>query len=344
MTDEQKAKLKENKGMVALVGIVCLVFLISLFTFQVRATEYGYVLRFGNPVRVAQPGLGFKMPSPIETVWRADRRIHCFEGAIGELEETFTKDGKNIIVTAYVCWRIADDPGHIKKYLQRFQGADDAFHHEDEHGEEYAAAAATPGSTERPGYSAAEKRLTDLLRSTRSSVVSQYNFNDLINIDPGAVKLDTVEADMLAAISSSALEQFGIEVTRVGFTHIGLPAKVSEAVFARMKAERGSKQKDILSRGEAEAREIRAKAESEKRTIIAKAEANAKRSRGQADQEAAKHYDTFAEEPELAEFLVEIEALKQMSEGATLFFNPDTPPFTALKKLQQLKQEQKATK
>jgi membrane protease subunit HflC len=337
MTNEQKAKLKENKGMVALVGIVCLVFLISLFTFQVGATEYGYVLRFGNPVRVAQPGLGFKMPSPIETVWRTDRRIHCFEGAIGELEETFTKDGKNIIVTAYICWRVDKNPEQLKKYLQRFQGADDAFHDEDEHHDEYAAA--SPNSAERPSYSAAEKRLTDLLRSTRSSVVSQYNFDDLVNIDPDAVKLDKVESDMLTAISSSALEQFGIEVTRVGFTHIGLPAKVSEAVFARMKAERGSKQKEILSRGEAKAREIRAKAESAKRTIIAKAKANAKRTRGAADQEAAKHYDTFAQEPELAEFLVEIEALKQMSDGATLFFNPDTPPFTALKKLQQLKQE-----
>ena len=335
MTDEQKAKLKKNKGMVALVGIVVLVFLISLFTYQVRATDYGYVLRFGNPVRVAKPGLGFKLPSPIETVWRADRRIHCFEGAIGELEETFTKDGKNIIVTAYVCWRIDDEPDQIKKYLQRFQGADDTFHEEDAHAGEYTG---TPGE-ERPTFTAAEKRMTDLLRSTRSSVISQYNFEDLINIEPEAVKLDQVEAEMLAAIGSAAAEQFGIEITRVGFTHIGLPAKVSEAVFDRMKAERGSKRNEILARGDAKAREIRATAESRKRTIIAKAQADAKRIRGEADQEAAKHYDTFAQEPELAEFLVEIEALKQMSNGATLFFNPDTPPFTALKKLQKLQEE-----
>jgi membrane protease subunit HflC len=338
MTDEQKAKLKENKGMVALVGIVCLVFLISLFTFQVRATDYGYVLRFGNPVRVAEPGLGFKLPSPIETVWRVDRRIHCFEGAIGELEETFTKDGKNIIVTAYVCWRIDNDPAQIKKYLQRFQGADDAFHDEDAHAGEYETS--TPQGEERQTFTAAEKRITDLLRSTRSSVISQYKFEDLINIDPSAVKLDQVESDMLAAIGAAAAEQFGIEITRVGFTHIGLPAKVSEAVFDRMKAERGSKREEILARGEAKAREIRATAESKKRTIVAQAQAEAKRIRGEADQEAAKHYDTFAQEPELAEFLVEIEALKQMSEGATLFFNPDTPPFTALKKLQKLQEAQ----
>ena len=39
-----------------------------LITFRVEANELGVVLRFGKFDRVAEPGLNFRLPYPIESV------------------------------------------------------------------------------------------------------------------------------------------------------------------------------------------------------------------------------------------------------------------------------------
>lgn len=316
---EKQAQSLQNKPLIAVVLAICAVFVIKLFAFQVQENEYAVVTRWGDPVRVAPPGLHFKLPAPMESVWVKDRRVRCFEGNIGELEETFTRDGKNVVISVYVCWRIAEDDEQIMTYMRRVQEDD-----------------AAAGS-----FDEAEGLLTNVLRSARSGTISQYDFADMINTDPAKVKIDAIEQALMATMQPTALEQFGIEIVDVGLKHIGLPEKVSQSVFERMKAERDATRQEILARGEAEAQRIRAEAESKRRISIAEAEAQATKIRGAADAKAAEFYDIFKSEPELAEFLAEVEALKAMSHGATMFFDPDTPPFSALKRLQA--PEQKAT-
>ena len=301
-----------SKPLIVVVLAVCAIFIISLFTFQVQETEHAVVTRWGNPVRVAAPGLHFKLPTPVETVWRKDRRVRCFDGNIGELEETFTRDGKNIVIGVYVCWRIQNSEEQIMKYLRSVQEMDQT----------------------RDSFAVAEELLTNVLRSTRSGVISRYDFGDLINVNATKVKIDQIEADLLAGMQTHSLDQFGIEIVDVGLKQIGLPEKVSISVFERMKAEREATRQEILARGDAEAQRIRAEAESQRRIVVAQAEASAKKVRGAADAAAAEFYDVFNQEPELAEFLAEVEALKKLSHGATLFFDPDTPPFSALKRFQ----------
>ena len=301
MSKECSTRINRKIPVILLVLCVALTLCISMFTFQVRSTEYACVLRFGQPKRLAEPGLHMKLPWPFEKIWKCDNRTRCFLGRVGEFEEVFTKDRKNIIISLFLCWRIADEQEQILKYQQRVKTYEDA-----------------------------QEKLTHLLRSFRSAVIGQYNFDELVNINPKMIKIDEVENRILGLINEVALKQYGIQIETIGLRHLGLPDTVTQSVFERMKAERENKRADILSRGEAEAERIRANADSERRIIIAEAEGRAKRIRGEADAKAAEFYEVFEEDPELAEFLVEIEALKQLSEGATMFFNPDMPPFTAV--------------
>src|SRR5262249_22992570 len=52
-------------------------------------------------------GLHFKLPWPIATVRRFDRRQQLFDPPGREI---FTRDKKNITVSSYLCWRISDPP------------------------------------------------------------------------------------------------------------------------------------------------------------------------------------------------------------------------------------------
>ncbi|HEY5080488.1 MAG TPA: FtsH protease activity modulator HflK [Bauldia sp.] len=61
-----------NVNPVALIAILALVLVFAayfFFTFRVQPNEVGVVLRFGAYARDAQPGLNFRLPYPIETVY-----------------------------------------------------------------------------------------------------------------------------------------------------------------------------------------------------------------------------------------------------------------------------------
>lgn len=61
-----------NLSPVSVIAIAALVFVFAayfFFTFRVQPNEQGVVLRFGAYERNAQPGLNFRLPYPIETVY-----------------------------------------------------------------------------------------------------------------------------------------------------------------------------------------------------------------------------------------------------------------------------------
>ena len=61
-----------NLSPVTLIAILALVVAFAayfFFTFRVQQNEQGVVLRFGAYARDAQPGLNFRLPYPIETVY-----------------------------------------------------------------------------------------------------------------------------------------------------------------------------------------------------------------------------------------------------------------------------------
>ena len=290
-----------HRSVIMIVTAITLVLLFSLFAYQINITEYGVVLRFGKPLmnRNTAPGLRFKWP--FETVWRIDNRVQCFDGNVGALEEVFTSDRKNILISVFIGWRVSEE--RVLRFLERVKSLDKA-----------------------------EIELTTLLRSYKNSVIGKYSFSDLINIDPKKIRIKEIEQEMLSHIKNDALDVYGIDIRFLGIKHVGLPETVTSEVFDRMKAERETEVQKILAEGDAISTQIRAQAEKESVELLAEAENKAKRIRAQGDAEAAKNYAVFKQNPQLASFLRKLESLKNtLSDKSVLILDTDTAPFDLLK-------------
>jgi membrane protease subunit HflC len=136
--------------------------------------------------------------------------------------------------------------------------------------------------------------------------------------------------DLQQAISDA---NYGIEIRALGIKQLKISKDVSEDVFKRMRAERNRMTEAIVAQGTSAAMRIRTDADSKKTELLAAAEARAKAIRGQGDAEAAKYYEMLKENPELAMFLRNIEALKEtLKEKTTLVIEPEVEPFTFLRK------------
>ena len=278
--------------------IVAVILLTAVFSFQLNQTETAVLTTFGRPSVVEEPGLHFRWPFPFQEVYRFDKRIRCYEGSSGKLEETVTKDGHNIIVGVYVNYRIADVNAFFSKLKDVSNGED---------------------------------VLNTLMRSAKNTAFGQRNFDQIVNEDGKMLKLDAVTADIKSSLVKDTAD-FGIEIVGVGINTLGVPKTVTEKVFERMIAERKQFADKNLAEGKREAKEIRVKADLERDTIIANAEAAAQKLRAEGDAAAAKFYKEFAKDPKLAGFLRKIDALRLiMEKGTTLVIDTNVPPFDLLK-------------
>ncbi|MBE6365591.1 MAG: protease modulator HflC [Lentisphaerae bacterium] len=301
--------------------IVALILLTAVFSFQLNQTEVAVVTTFGRPEVVEEPGLHFRWPYPFQKVYRFDKRIRCYEGSSGRLEETVTKDGHNIIVGIYVNYRISDVALFFSK-LQDIAGA--------------------------------EEVLNTLMRSAKNAAFGKRDFRQIIvyagqeteqgirdaaagegGTDGNAPQSETTDLNEIAADIKATLvadtRDFGIEIIDVGISSLGVPETVTEKVFERMIAERRRFVEQNLARGRSEAEKIRVEANLNRDKQIAEAQAEALRLRAEGDAAAAQFYREFAKDPELAEFLRKIEALRLMlRERTTLILDPSMPPFDIL--------------
>jgi membrane protease subunit HflC len=98
-----------------------------------------------------------------------------------------------------------------------------------------------------------------------------------------------------------------------------------------MKEERQRYVQKLQAEGDAQARDIRSAADRERAETLAKAEAQVTEIRGEADAESAKSLAVFKDSPDLAVFLLKINALEQsLKERSTLILDQRTPPFDLL--------------
>jgi membrane protease subunit HflC len=290
-------------GGVILVLLVFAVLGIYLVSFQVRETQAVVVTRFGRCQRsITEPGLYWKWPVPIERIHRFDSRLQLFEGV---MEETTTRSGEPIIVTTYLLWRI-DEP---QKFLE---------------------SAATVENV--------QQKLRGRLRDKQNAVIGRHYFSELVNTDPQKIRFAQIEIEMLEALKEPLRQDYGIGLAAVGIKQLGVNSKVTEDVFARMRADRRRIAEATLAQGKAEATKIRTDAESKKTELLAAAEARAKAIRGTGDAEAAKYYRLLEEDPEFAKFLQDIETVKKaLKERATVVITARTRPFELLDRMPQLK-------
>ena len=98
-----------------------------------------------------------------------------------------------------------------------------------------------------------------------------------------------------------------------------------------MKAERDRLVKQFNGEGEAKALEIRSDANRRRDEVLAAADAESLRIRGAAEAAASKDYITLEQRPELAVFLMQIEALKSaLKDRTTLILDEKIPPLNLL--------------
>ncbi len=293
------SRMKLPRLTVIVAVLVSGLFASILFSFQVRQTEVAVVTIFGRYSRgLTEPGLYLRWPWPANRVYKFDSRLQTFER---KFEQTTTADGHSLVVGVFIGWQI-ENP---KLFVERFAQGD---------------------------MTKAEQALEGVVRDSKNGVIGQYPFGDLISTNRQRLKLRQMEREMLQAIQARASTNYGIRVTMLGIKQLGLPESITLKVFDRMRAERQRLVKQYQSEGEAEAIRIRGEADRVRQETLAKAEAEATTLRGTAEAEAATHYAVFQREPELATFLLQLNALaNSLKERSTLVLDPQTPPFNLLR-------------
>ncbi|MCK4248246.1 MAG: protease modulator HflC [Candidatus Omnitrophica bacterium] len=286
---------------VALLIVVC--FTLFLTSFTLRVTECAVVLRWENPTYALvgtvkdQAGLHWKLPWPIDKVEKFDARVNVFST---KFEETFTRDGYTLVVNASTGWRIASPIKFREKV----------------------------GTVAK-----AQEHLTGLVRTYKNAVIGKHPLAHLISTDPETLQFDNIENEMLANIGREAEDKYGLIVEFTKIKQINLPPAVTEAVFNRMRKERERIAVDIRETGEKEAKKIRVDADAQRDEILASAQAEARLIMGQGDAEAAKYYEVFAENEELAIFLRKIDAFKTtLKKRATVILTTDDEPYDLFEK------------
>ncbi len=254
--------------------------------------SHAVITQFGKPVSVlSQAGFYLKLPVPFQRANVLDKRILITNTRETEL---LTADKKNVLVSTYISWKIADPV----RYLAALRNRDFA-----------------------------ENRLAALVQSELGSALGDRPFGTILGTTGNGASLAELEGSVERAVAAVAREDLGIEVVSLGVTRLIFPPQNLDSVFARMRAERARIARGHRSEGRAEAQKIAARAERERARIIADAEAKATMLRGGGEAEAARIYaGAYEGHAEFYRFLRTLEAYKKvLNEKTTLVLPADSP-------------------
>lgn len=287
------------------ITLVCLGAAVALLLaasvpFSVDQSEFAYVTQFGRPVAIVDgstdAGLHFKLPWPIQSVQRIDRRLQMFDLPAVELP-TFDPQGQTIdkmlTVDGYVCWQIADKDG-VDRFIRSVGTS------------ERARAILGPRVGARVGTVISRMPLEELIR------VARPNERGLVE-----ARAERVQQQLLGEGADDLRRQlrddYGITLVDLRLRRLNYPDSVRPAIFERIRSERKRKAADYESDGEKRAREIRAAADRDAEIIRATALAKADLLRRQADADADRiRNDAHSKDREFYTFLQKLETYKQM--------------------------------
>jgi len=148
----------------ALVAFLILIFLLSLFLYTVDETKQIVITQFGEPVRVvSKPGIHVKLPFPIQSAHKFERRILEHDAAPAEV---LTGDKKNLVVDNYAKWRISD-PLKFMKTVANENGA--------------------------------QARLDDIIYSKMREAIGKVSFTDVIGVHRDSVMMEVTAGSNIKA-------------------------------------------------------------------------------------------------------------------------------------------------
>ena len=194
--------MKRNTLTIVIGAVLVVIFALLLFVFQVRQSETAVVATFGKPVATyTNAGAYFKIPWPIQKVYKYDQRVQNFED---KFSQTLTADNNMLLTSVYVGWKISD----AGQFLQVFPG---------------------DPSVSLPN---AQSKLEGMLRTAKSAVIGGHPLSDFVNADPQALKFDAIENEIEQSVQNELrTNNYGIELEFLGFKKIGLPESVTQTVF-----------------------------------------------------------------------------------------------------------------
>jgi membrane protease subunit HflC len=288
-----------------IIGTVIVLVWAQSALYTVDQAEFGYVTRFGDPTVTHDgqddAGLHVKMPWPVDSVQRIDRRLQVFDlpptEALTRDRQGRTVD-KTIAVDAFVCWRVPDA-----------QAADRFIR--------------TVGTAEQ-----ARRLLTPRLTGRLAAVISNLPLEDVIQVaDGGAVdaRSEKLRRQVLGLekagdddpnaepLPVTVLRDYGIELVEVRLRRFTFPEAVRAGIAERIRSERQRKVADYQSEGNREYTRIVSEAKRDAAKTVAEAKAKRQRIEGEADAEAdAIRNEAHSKDREFYAFLQKLAAYKAM--------------------------------
>lgn len=287
-----------KKAAAIVIGLAIL-FVLVLFsmTYSLGYNEVALKSHFGKVDAssiVREPGLHFRWPFFADSVTTYDKRIQLLQ--TGE-ENIQTADGLQVVVKAYLLWKVDEEGDGPLHFYQSYPEMNDANY-------------------------ALITQFRDAV-----SVVSEFTFNDLIGSDS---KLDDIEQSILKRMHVSVAQ--GVKPMSAGISRILLREKTSQQVIAGMRARRDTLAENERARGEAEAERINSEARTIRDKIYAFAEQRAQEIRTIADERSARYLEEMSEDEELAIFLIWIDTLeKALAKNTTIIIDTDFAPWHLMK-------------
>ncbi len=285
-----------NSKIVVALGIgVLLLLLASGSLYVVNETQRGVLLEF-KKVKNADLQPGLGFKWPfISEVVVFDGRVQILDSPS---EEFLTLEKKRLIVDSYIIWIISD----VQKYFT-----------------------STGGLTR-----SAEQLLGDRVNNGLRDKFGRRTVHEVISGER-----EQLMVELTKEVNESAVSAYGVEVVDIRVKQINLPTAASEAVYARMRAERDREAQEYRSTGKELAEGIRADADRQERIIRAEAYRDAEKIRGEGDALATATYAAaFNKDAEFYKFHRSLEAYRSAfdSKDDVLVLKPDSEFFKYLNK------------
>lgn len=254
-----------------IAGLILLFVLMSTL-FVVDQRQYAIVFALGEVKKVInEPGLHFKLPPPFQNVLFLDKRILTLDTP--EADRFITAEKKNILVDAYIKWRILDP----RLYFVSFTG------------------------DERR----AQDRMSQIIKAALNEEITKRTVREVISGERGKV-MNAIHKKV-----TDEAKQIGVEIIDVRLKRVDYVEQINNSVYDRMKAERTRVANELRSTGAAESEKIRADADRQRTVILAEAYREAENVRGDGDAKATQIYaQAFGQNPEFFKFYRSLEAYR----------------------------------
>lgn len=252
-------------------GFIALM-LLSSTVFVVDQRKYAIVFALGEVKQViSEPGLHFKLPPPFQNVVYLDKRIQTLDPK--EADRFITAEKMNILVDAFVKWRVTDP----RLYFVSFGGDEGR----------------------------AGDRMQQIVKAALNDEITKRTVREVISGQRGKV-MESIRSKVV-----DEAKQIGVQIVDVRLKRVDYVEQINNSVYERMKAERVRVANEARSTGSAESEQIRADADKQRIVILAEAYREAEKIKGEGDAKASQIYaEAFGRNPEFYKFYRSLEAYR----------------------------------